>query len=148
MRAGGRYELMVVEDNDEDFTALTRVLTGCNGATIVRCRDGEEAIHCLGRKPDDVSAADSQRPSRVILLDLNLPGTDGREVLCSIKSHPQWRAVPVVVLSTSSSPADIRYCYEHGANGYMLKSLDYTRFEASIRLFCQYWNGAMLLPPG
>ncbi|WP_238590348.1 response regulator [Nitrospira moscoviensis] len=139
--------ILVVEDNDEDFTALARVLNRATAAALIRCRDGEEVLACLDRLTHDVSSAPAQNRPSVILLDLNLPGTDGREVLAHIKRDPLLRSIPVVVFSTSSSPKDVTYCYEQGANGYMVKSVNFSQFEAALRTFTEYWEKAMLLPP-
>jgi CheY-like chemotaxis protein len=138
-------QIMVVEDNDEDFAALKRVLNRATTAKLVRCLDGEEAFACLERLINEVSAASETRPT-VILLDLNLPGTDGREALVRIKRDSQLRSIPIVILSTSSNPKDVAYCYDHGANGYMVKSVNFTQFEAALRTLTEYWDKAMILP--
>lgn len=137
--------IIVVEDNDEDFTALRRVLNRATTAKLLRCRDGEEVLNCLTRLTQEVAAWEDW-PS-VILLDLNVPLTDGREVLSHIKDNPLLRSIPVVVFSTSSSPRDIAYCYDHGASGYMVKSVNFAQFEMALRVFSEYWEKAMVIPP-
>jgi len=136
--------IMVVEDNDEDYTAISRVLNRATTAKLLRCRDGEETLTCLKRLTEEVAASE-ERPS-VILLDLNMPGINGREVLDHIKRDSLLRSIPVVVFSTSSSPKDVAHCYDHGANGYMVKPVNFSQFEAALRTFCEYWENSMLLP--
>ncbi len=139
-------QIMIVEDSDEDFVALTRALNRATSAKLLRCRDGDEALACLEQLIHQVSAA-SEPPPSVVLLDLNLPGTDGREVLTRMKRDPQLRSIPVVIFSTSSRPDDVAYCYDHGANGYIVKSVNFTQFEAALRTFTEYWEKAVVLPP-
>jgi CheY-like chemotaxis protein len=82
----------------------------------------------------------------LILLDLNLPGTDGREVLVVIKQHQTFRAIPVVVLSTSLSPKDVEACYQSGANSYLLKPMNFAQLKELIRATLDYWFKSVLLP--
>jgi len=136
--------LIVVEDSDEDFVALTRALKHEVGISIMRYRDGEEMMSFLERLNREESAIPAE--SLVVLLDLNLPGTDGRQVLTRIKNSPVLKVIPVVVFSTSNNPTDISYCYANGANGYMVKSVNFSKYETDLRLFSAYWEKAMVLP--
>ncbi len=88
--------LIVVEDSDEDFVALTRALKHEVGISIMRYRDGEEMMSFLERLNREESAIPAE--SLVVLLDLNLPGTDGRQVLTRIKNSPVLKVIPVVVI--------------------------------------------------
>lgn len=133
--------ILIAEDSDEDFVAFQRVLNRSNSSTLIRCRDGEELINYLTNSPD---GADS-RPS-IILLDLNMPGTDGRETLVRLKSDSVFRSIPVIVFTTSTSPKDVVWCYEQGANSYMNKPVNYTEFERKLRSVIDYWAHTMLLP--
>ena len=112
---------------------------------LVWYRDGEEVMKVLANVGRHASTG-HDTPG-ILLLDLNLPGIDGREILAWIKRDVILKSVPVVIFSTSSSPKDIAFCYEHGANGYMVKSLDFTQFEKKLLLFSDYWTQAMVLPP-
>ena len=112
--------ILIAEDNDEDFVAFQRVLGRSNGATLIRCRDGEEVINYLSKALD---GADS-RPS-IILLDINMPGTDGRETLVRLKSDSAFRSIPIVVFSTSTLPKDIVGFDEQVAGVYMGKGVNY-----------------------
>jgi CheY-like chemotaxis protein len=134
--------ILIAEDSEEDFETIRRIVSRTINVRLIRCRDGEEVLSYLTRPPDGSPG----RPS-LILLDLNMPGTDGRETLTRLKSDPEWRAIPTVVLSTSTSPKDVSYCYDHGANGYMSKPVNYNDLEHSLRGLVEYWNNIMVLPP-
>jgi CheY-like chemotaxis protein len=82
----------------------------------------------------------------VVLLDLNLPGTDGREVLNEIKSHPDLRQIPVIVLTTSSDDRDVSACYKAGANSYVQKPVDLDGFMRAIERLNDYWFEVVILP--
>ncbi|MFM2432143.1 MAG: hypothetical protein RLZZ511_3357 [Cyanobacteriota bacterium] len=130
--------LLIVEDSDDDFDALHRLMQRLPVENpIYRCTDGDEALDFLSRS-GVYAAADTPRPS-VILLDLNLPGTDGREVLAHLKRDETLREIPVVVLTTSSNPIDIEYCYQQGANGYLIKPMNIPEFQELVRSFVDFW---------
>ena len=139
--AKGRTVLLV-EDSDADSEATTRAIGRCPAAPAVhRCADGDEALAFLrGLKG-------RTRPA-LILLDLNLPGTTGREVLEQIKADDELKDIPVVVLTTSADSSDVTFCYRHGASGYMTKPVDLARFAKAVREFCAYWFEAVVLPGG
>jgi len=137
--------ILVVEDSDEDFEALTRVMKRTSIVNpIFRCCDGEEAIDFLERRGDYTQAEQAPRPS-LILLDLNLPGTDGREVLQHIKQNAQFSAIPTVIFTTSSNPKDLEFCYANGANSYLLKPLGIDKFQRSVQILIDYWFEAVQL---
>lgn len=141
--------LLVVEDSDEDFAALSRIIDrSCNiDIPIVRCHDGDDALDLLHREGAYTQRQPSNMPE-VILLDLNLPGTDGREVLLHIKQDEQLKTIPVVVMTSSSNPKDIDDCYQAGANGYMVKPTNIEQFKTSIQSFIHYWFTVAILPTG
>lgn len=105
----------MVEDNAEDFTALTRTFRkqGLQNP-VLRCKDRDQAQAYL----QGYGKAEGWPPTlpALVLLDLNLPGTDGRTVLETVKKAPRLRSLPVVVFSTSLSARDIEHCYQLGAN--------------------------------
>jgi CheY-like chemotaxis protein len=128
--------LAVVEDSDEDYEALVRVLrdtTSHEGA--VRYRTGEEALAGLP----------TARPA-LVLLDLNLPGIDGREVLAEIKADERLRRIPVCVLTTSRAEDDVVRAYERHTNCYVVKPLDLHEFRATIADIGKFWFGTVVLP--
>jgi len=137
--------ILVVEDSLEDFTALSRAFHKHSLANpVVRCEDGDEALEYLkgyGRHPNW-----PQGLPAIVLLDLNLPGTDGRTVLDVLKRDAQLHAIPVIIFSTSSSSRDIEDCYRLGANSYLTKPIEYAVLEEKIRLIIRYWLQTSELP--
>ena len=137
--------LLVVEDNDRDFIFLQKIFTKLSVSNpVYRCADGDEALDFLYLQGDYNSKA-VPRPA-VILLDLHLPGIDGKEVLKKVKQDEQLKTIPVVVFTTSSDPQDIEHCYEYGANGYMLKPTDLANLKKTIQVFVDNWLNVSLLP--
>lgn len=138
--------LLMIEDSDEDFAAFERIARqSAIQNPIYRCSDGDEALAFLrqtGRFADSTSVS---RPS-IILLDLNLPGVDGRDVLRQIKQDAELKTIPVVIFTTSSNPRDVNICYEQGVNGYLIKPIDISQLKRTIRLFFEYWFEVTLLP--
>ncbi|NNE42904.1 MAG: response regulator, partial [Gemmatimonadetes bacterium] len=82
----------------------------------------------------------------LVLLDLNLPGKDGREVLREAKGDPELRQIPIVVLTTSDAPPDIKEAYENYANSYMTKPVDFQQFHQLLRDLENYWFKVVRLP--
>jgi CheY-like chemotaxis protein len=140
--------LLVIEDSDEDFEALQRMMRKWPLANpIYRCMDGDEALDFLYHTDQYIDSTKAPRPA-LILLDLNLPGTDGREVLEQIKQDDTLKSIPVVVFTTSSNPKDIETCYRYGVNGYILKPININKLMRTIQLFIDYWFEAVVLPDG
>jgi CheY-like chemotaxis protein len=139
--------LLVVEDSDEDFESLMRIFKQIKTAPFLlrRCTDGDDAIDLLNQRGNYQKAEIYAFPTLVIL-DLNLPGTDGREVLTAIKQSEALKTIPVVILSTSSNPKDIQYCYQFGCNSYMLKTMNHAALRDSIKTMLDYWFQAVVLP--
>jgi CheY-like chemotaxis protein len=138
--------LLIVEDNDEDYEATRRALKKIGAAvSLARCIDGDDALDMLRRR-NAYLEQDIVGPPSLILLDLNLPSTDGREVLTEIKRDDTLKSIPVVILTTSSNPKDIEVCYRNGANSYLIKPVNLQQFMQMLRLLCAYWFGAVALP--
>ena len=140
--------ILLVEDSPEDFEATLRAFrrSGLKNP-IVRCEDGEEALDYLHRRGAYAAPERSPRPG-VVLLDLNLPGTDGRQVLAEIKAVDRLKDIPVVVLTTSSDERDIKACYQAGANSYIQKPVDIDSFVKAIERLNGYWFEVVILPKG
>jgi CheY-like chemotaxis protein len=137
--------LLVIEDSDEDFEALKRMMSHSSFAIPVhRCSDGDEALDFLFGEGAYRDLTEVTRPS-MILLDLNLPGTNGREVLEQIKQDSSLRTIPVVVFTTSSSPSDIEACYQKGANSYILKPMEIGRLKKEVKTLIDYWFEMVVL---
>ncbi len=138
--------ILIVEDSDTDYETTARAFKNAKMANpINRCEDGEEALDYLFRRKQYTDPETSPRPE-LIMLDLNLPGTDGREVLEEIKKAPNLRRIPVIVLTTSSDSMDINKCYNSGANSYMVKPVDLPGFFESIQRLQEFWFEVALLP--
>jgi len=135
--------ILLVEDSPEDFETAERAFrrSGLKNP-IIRCADGDEALELLFRRG---RFADAPRPG-VVLLDLNLPGTDGREVLAEIKADPQLKHIPVIVLTTSSDDRDVQACYQAGASSYIQKPVDLDGFMRAIERLNDYWFEVVILP--
>lgn len=135
--------ILAVEDNDEDFVALVRAFRSvAPGIRVDRCIDGDEALDYLHRR-GEYSGVDAPG---LVVLDLNLPGTDGREVLEAVKADEQLRVVPIIVLSTSDSADDVHSSYRGGANCYVQKALDPGEFRRRILALRSFWMDAVILP--
>ncbi len=136
---------LVVEDSDEDFAALERILKrNPVKVKLTRCTRAEEVLDML--KAPMLRERPLPPLPALIVLDLNLPGLDGRSVLTAVRQHPRMKRTPVVIFSTSSSQTDIAWCYENGANSYHVKDTDYTAFKRAVELLVDYWLDAVRLP--
>ena len=141
---GRRIEILLVEDNPGDVRLTREALSEARVANRVTvARDGEEAMALLRREPPH---EDAPRPD-LIMLDLNLPRKDGREVLAEVKQDPRLRTIPVVILTTSKYEEDVLRSYKLLANCYVTKPVDLERFLAVIRAVEQFWLGTVTLPP-
>jgi len=136
-------EVLLVEDDPGD-ELMTREAFEDNkiGNTLHVVRDGEEALDFLYRRRAHASAP---RPD-LILLDLNLPKYDGREVLQQIKSDDDLAHIPVVVLTTSSAEEDILRSYKLHANAYVTKPVDLDQFIAAVRQIDEFFVTVVRLP--
>lgn len=136
-------EILLVEDDDDDVFLTRRALEQESVHNSVhRVEDGVEALEFLrfeGRFKD------VPRPD-LILLDLNMPRKDGREVLKEIKGDPDLRLIPVVVLTTSDSEADIAGSYECQANSFITKPVDLSEFRTVVKSIKEYWFSTVDLP--
>jgi two-component system response regulator len=141
------HAILLVEDNPADVKITQRALReSASVAELIVVRDGQEAIDYLLRQ----GAFAGQGPWRcpdLILLDLNLPRLNGREVLERIRATPALRSVPVVVLTTSRRAEDVQEVYAAGANTYVEKPRDFQRFVEILQTIQRYWLDTALLPP-
>jgi len=136
-------EILLVEDNPGDVRLTEEALKeGKVLANLNVARDGEEALALL-RQPESPSG---RRLPDLILLDLNLPKKDGREVLEEIKADPRLKHIPVVVLTTSSAEQDIAQAYALHANCYITKPVDLDQFIQVVRAIDEFWLTLVKLP--
>jgi len=135
--------ILIVEDNYPDVLLAKEVLIEAkvkNKLNVVD--DGEKAMEYLLKKGDYVNATTPD----LILLDLNLPKKDGREVLIEIKDNPELKRIPVVILTTSKAEEDIVNMYEHHANAYITKPVDFNQFIEVIKSLENFWLSIVKLP--
>lgn len=134
-------EILLVEDNLDD-AELTRIafLEAGDEYRLRVVADGAEAVAYLR------ACAPAELPA-LVLLDLNLPKLDGREVLQAIRAEPATRNLPVVVLTTSAEPFDVDNVYALGANSYIQKPVDFERFVGVVRQIGLYWLALNQPPP-
>lgn len=142
--------LLIVEDSNEDFEALQRfVKRSPQTIPIKRCVNGEQALAFLsgtGSYLDSETSVKMAANLGLIILDLNLPGIDGREVLHRIKQDAKLKTIPVVVFTTSNNPKDIEECYQYGVNSYIIKPIDFTQLKQDIQILINYWFEVTTLP--
>ena len=136
-------EILIVDDSPGDVGLVEEALKGWRGSNRLSvAEDGEEAMRFLQKDPPFERAP---RPD-LILLDLNLPKRDGRDVLAAIKTDSHLRQIPVIVLSTSDSEQDVRRAYELHANCYLTKPVHMDDFVAKIQAIEDFWIRFVRLP--
>lgn len=137
-------EILLVEDDEGDVLLTTEALEASKITNNMHvARNGEEALKFLRQEGD---FAGSPRPD-IVLLDLNLPRIDGREVLARIKADPDLRRIPIVVLTTSDAEEDILRSYDLHANAYVTKPVDFERFLRVIQSIDEFFVTVVKLPP-
>jgi CheY-like chemotaxis protein len=140
---GQPIQVLLVEDSPGDVRLTREAFRETNGAIQLHvAADGVEALAFLSRSG---AYADAPRPD-LILLDLNLPRMDGREVLAQIKSDEAVKTIPTVILTTSDSDVDVRMGYELRANCYLSKPVQLDAFESLIRRINDFWLTKAKLP--
>ncbi len=142
---GRPIHILLVEDNAGDVRLTREALKeGKVGNSLTVAPDGIEALAILRQEG---RYAHEARPD-LILLDLNLPKKDGREVLAEIKDNPALKRIPVVVLTTSKAEEDILRTYDLHANCYITKPVDFDKFVSVVRSIDDFWLSVVRLPPG
>ncbi|WP_246035850.1 response regulator [Aliishimia ponticola] len=131
---------MIIDDNDDDFEATERALRKSSNLAnpLIRCSDGAEAWDMLNNQDNLLPA--------LILLDLNMPGLDGRRLLARIKQDERLCVIPVVIMTTSTREEDVSQCYAMGANTYVRKPVSWNEFSEAISRLHDYWFHFALLP--
>lgn len=132
------YMLVVIEDSDEDFDTVVEAVKRSGVTTEVRrAISGEAGLEILRELATDQAV--------LVLMDLNTPGTDGREALAVLKADPALNSIPVVVFSTSANPKDVGFCYAAGANAYHVKPVRYPEHLQLVIDLVGYWFGRVTL---
>ena len=138
-------EILLVEDNPGDYRLTQEALReGKVYNNLHWAQDGVEALEFLHQRG---KYANVPRPD-IILLDLNLPKKDGRQVLSEIKQDPSLRAIPVVILTTSQAEEDVLRSYDLHANCYVTKPVDLEKFIVVVQSIDRFWLTVVTLPPG
>ena len=137
-------EILLVEDNPGDVRLVQEALRESKIINrVYAVSDGQEALAFLRKQG---CYANATRPD-MILLDLNLPRKDGREVLSEIKADPDLRRIPVVIVTSSKAEEDILRSYNHHANCYITKPLDLDKFVKVVKAIEDFWVSIVKLPP-
>jgi CheY-like chemotaxis protein len=136
-------EILLIEDNEGDIRLTIEAFSEAKIRNHIRVvRDGEEALSYLRKQ----APFEDARTPDIILLDINLPKVDGKEVLLTMKQDPLLKLIPVIMLTTSSADSDIRESYENHANCYVIKPVDLNKFMDVIRSIEDYWISIVRLP--
>jgi CheY-like chemotaxis protein len=139
--------ILLVEDNPRDVRLTQRAFAQADMSHDLRVvRDGDEALDYLHREGQYKEPQLSPRPD-LILLDLNLPRMNGHELLDFLKQDQRFRQIPIIVLTTSGRPDDVRLAYEAGANAYLLKPVEFARFTDVMEQLGKFWLELVELPP-
>ena len=141
----GPANILLVEDNPSDVYLTEVALQEASITSNLHVvEDGDKAMAFLRREGAFGAAP---RPD-LILLDLNLPGKDGRQLLSELKSDESLRRIPVIVLTTSTADSDVTTCYDLHCNCYITKPVDFDHFERVVREIERFWLRFVTLPPG
>ena len=134
------HPILIVDDNEDDCEAVTRAFKRVSLSNpISLCTTGQAALDFLTREPK------TDRPA-LIMLDLNMPGMDGLQLLQHIRHNKDLQQIPIVIWTTSSNGKDIDACYQMGANAYMQKPVVFEELVESVRQLKKYWLETALLP--
>ena len=137
-------EILLVEDSPADILITREAFQDARLLnTIHVAEDGIQALEFLRREGSHASAP---RPD-LILLDLNLPSKNGREVLAEIKENPEFKSIPVVILTTSNADEDILKAYDLHANCYVVKPVGFDNFLKAVQSIENFWFSVVKLPP-
>lgn len=135
--------ILLVEDNPADVVLALETFGDLGSrADFATVPDGVAAMDYLLQRNQ---YADVSRP-HLILLDLNLPGKDGREVLAQVKADERLRRIPILVLTSSETEADVQRCYDLGANCYLTKPIDFQSFQRLVKTMETFWFHMAELP--
>ena len=138
-----KTEILLIEDEQGDIEIIRSAFEASGNPTKVNVvSDGDSALNYLKKKDN---FADAKRPD-LILLDLNLPRKDGRELLDTIKQDPVFKIIPVIVITGSDEDRDVIMSYMLHANAYIVKPMNYEKFVETIRMIQEFWLKTVLLP--
>lgn len=131
--------IILIEDNQDDCEVITRGFKACDFSYPIQWfKTSSSALEYL-QNPDNPLPY-------LIILDLNLPGIDGRTMLESIKLNERLKEIPVIIFTTSSDQKDVKQCYEKGANSYIQKPVNFYQMKEVCKTISQYWFNISILP--
>lgn len=138
--------ILLVEDNEADVKITLRSFKkSIVQSNINVVNDGQEALDYIYGTGKFSDRATYPMPN-VILMDLNMPKLTGLQVLEKLKSDPEYKAIPIVMLTSSKNEEDVIKCYQSGANSYIKKPVNYEDFESVTKNFMDYWKNTIILP--
>lgn len=138
--------LLIEDDHGDQLLTCEALSESALAHKIVVVSDGEEALEYLAHSDRYADVMKSPRPD-LILLDLNMPKINGRQLAAKLKADPELRTIPIVVLSTSDYHDDVAHCYKIGVNSYVHKPTNYDDFVATINAVEHYWLRVVQPPP-
>jgi CheY-like chemotaxis protein len=139
------FVILVADDDAEDCLLIKEAVAETGIPHVIRfVADGAELLEYLNRTGRYANGG-APRPS-LILLDLNMPRKDGREVLGDLRGDDRFKTIPVVILTTSASEDDVSYCYRNGANSFVCKPATFRTWIETVRTLCSYWFQLCNLP--
>lgn len=137
------FSILVVEDNEGDVEMTQRALSTAEPpCALTVAHDGVQALDLLRHEP----GKETPPPPQLILLDINMPRMDGKELLAAVKSDSRLRHIPVVMFTSSESPADIRECYERHASCYVVKPFNGREYAQTLHDVVNFWRTTSRLP--
>jgi len=141
-------QILIAEDDEDDYLLIMEALKEAGVESQIKwVKDGEEVMDYLNSITGSSSGGDENPPKpRLILLDLNMPRKDGREVLEEIKENPRLRQIPVIVLTTSKADVDVLHTYDLGVNSFIQKPVRFSDFVDVIKIMSHYWLNVVKLP--
>jgi CheY-like chemotaxis protein len=138
--------ILLVEDSVDDYEATIRSFKKAHFHNPVQwCKSGKDALDLLKHEGKYATTLHVEKPA-LILMDLNMPGIDGRKALALIKQDVDLKKIPVVILTTSNAEKDIEQCYELGASTYIQKPVEFASLIEAVKRIKDYWFGIALLP--
>ncbi len=140
------HPILIAEDDEDDYLLTMEALKEAGIDTQIKwVKDGEELMNYLEPFGTAKKKSNANFPS-LVLLDLNMPRKDGREVLDEIKKNAMLRKIPVVVLTTSKAETDINHAYDLGVNSYIQKPVRFNDFVEAVKVLSHYWFHIVKLP--
>ena len=137
-------EVLLVDDSPGDVRLIVEAL--CKASQAISLHVAGDGVEALAFLRHEGVYEDAPRPD-IILLDLNMPRMDGRELLALLKADASLRTIPTVILTTSDAPDDVLTGYQLQANCYLTKPIELDRFEALVRSINEFWLTSVVLPP-